>query len=390
MRERLERQGDAIEWVLWSHGVQAQVAGGTVGPRLIRFYLHPAPGVRVSRLVNLAEELALALSAPACRVTRQAGQVVLELPRPDAPPVRLQALTRYLNADAVPREAALLGLDEEGRVLGLRLSSPDVAHVLVAGTTGSGKTALLQILALSLAQHNPAAALQMVLIDPQGRGLGTLAALPHVRGLVTEPAASEEALADLVSELEDRARRRVAYPRVVVVIDELADVVRAPSVGKRGAGVVRGAARAHAERALARLVSRGRGVGLHVVAATQKPTVAAVGSLVQANFPTRIVGRVASAADARVAAGRGGLGAESLLGRGDFLLVSGGTVVRFQGAYEDPAAVQALVQQIAAVPEPGARRLLAATGTEGGSTQLAEVLRSRLHQAARRGWQIVK
>jgi S-DNA-T family DNA segregation ATPase FtsK/SpoIIIE len=384
MRACLERQGDVIEWVLWSHGVQAQVAGGTVGPRLVSFHLHPAPGVRVSRLVNLTEELALALAAPTCRVTRQSGRVVLELPRSDAPPVRLQTLTRCLDAAATPRETALLGLDEEGRVLGLRLSSPDVAHVLVAGTTGSGKTALLQTLVLSLAQHNPAAALQMVLIDPQGRGLGALAALPHVRGLVTEPAASGEVLADLVSELEDRARRQVAYPRVVVVIDELADMVRAFSKGERGAGVVREPAGAHAERALARLVSRGRGVGLHVVAATQTPTVAAVGSLVQANFPTRIVGRVASAADARVAAGRGELGAESLLGRGDFLLVSGGTVVRFQAAYEDPAAVRALVQQIAAMPEPEAPRLLAAmgTGTEG--------LGNRMLEAARRGWQIVK
>ena len=88
VREHLERQADAVEWVLGHHGVRAQVAGGTVGPRLIRFHLQPAPGVRVSRLVNLTEELALALAAPSCRVTRQNGQVVLELPRADAAPVR--------------------------------------------------------------------------------------------------------------------------------------------------------------------------------------------------------------------------------------------------------------------------------------------------------------
>ena len=362
MREHLERQADAIEWVLGSHGVQAVVAGGTVGPRLVRFCLHPAPGVRVSRLVNLSEELALALSAPACRLTRQHGQVVLELPRLDAPAVRLPTVTRLLTP--VPRETALLGLDEEGRALGLRLSSPDVAHVLVAGTTGSGKTALLQAMALSLAQHNPAAALQLVLIDPQGRGLGALATLPHVRAVATEAAASAEALHSLVAELEDRARRQIVYPRVVVVMDELADVVRAED----------------AREALVRLVSRGRAVGLHVVAATQKPTVAAVGSLVQTNFPTRIVGRVASAADARVAAGRGGIGAESLLGRGDFLLVSGGTVVRFQGAYEDPAALRAAVQEVVATQE--APRLLAATGTDGVQRWARRVVQ--------RSWQIIK
>ena len=374
MREHLERQADAIEWVLGSHGVQAVVAGGTVGPRLVRFCLHPAPGVRVSRLVNLSEELALALSAPACRLTRQHGQVVLELPRLDAPAVRLPTVTRLLTP--VPRETALLGLDEEGRALGLRLSSPDVAHVLVAGTTGSGKTALLQAMALSLAQHNPAAALQLVLIDPQGRGLGALATLPHVRAVATEAAASAEVLHSLVAELEDRARRQIVYPRVVVVMDELADVV-GETTGGRAARAQSGWA---AREALVRLVSRGRAVGLHVVAATQKPTVAAVGSLVQANFPTRIVGRVASAADARVAAGRGGIGAESLLGRGDFLLVSGGTVVRFQGAYEPAMALRAAVQELVAAQ--AAPLALAATGTDG--------MRGWVHRAAQRGWQIVK
>jgi len=223
---------------------------------------------------------------------------------------------------------------------------------------------------LSLARHNPAAALQMVLLDPQSRGLGALAPLPHVRELVTEPAASGKALAGLVTELEERARRQVAYPRLVVVIDELADVVAT--------------AGSEAQEALARLVGRGRGVGLHVVAATQKPTVAAVGSLVQANFPTRIVGRVASVADARVAAGRGGLGAECLLGRGDFLLVSGSTIVRFQGAYEDPASLRALIQEI--VTTPAIPQLLAPTGTDG--------LRNWARRAARRweerGWRIVK
>ncbi|MBU1879064.1 MAG: DNA translocase FtsK, partial [Chloroflexi bacterium] len=162
MQDRLERQADTIEWVLATHRVQAQVAGGTVGPRLVRFYLCPAPGVRVSRLMALAEELALALDVSACRVTRQGGQLVLELPRADAPLVRLHTLNQLL--DEVPRETALLGLDQEGRVLGVRLSSPDVVHILIAGTTGSGKTALLQALILSLAQHNPPAALQLVLI----------------------------------------------------------------------------------------------------------------------------------------------------------------------------------------------------------------------------------
>jgi S-DNA-T family DNA segregation ATPase FtsK/SpoIIIE len=125
-------------------------------------------------------------------------------------------------------------------------------------------------------------------------------------------------LAYLVAEMERRDRERIQRPHIVIVIDELADVLQ--SCGPEVEGL------------LTRLVQRGRSAGLSVVACTQKPTARAVGTVMRANFPVRLVGRVTSPDDARVAAGIGGTGAEKLAGRGDFLLIAGGQMIRFQAA----------------------------------------------------------
>ena len=220
-----------------------------------------------------------------------------------------------------------------GRRLLLRLPSPEVAHVLVAGTTGSGKTALLRALVLSLALYNPQGALQVALIDPKGRGFGALAGLPHlVRPAVTEPEAAVRLLAGLVSEMERRDREKRNRPALVVVIDELADL---RMVGGQGV-----------EEALTRLTQRGREAGVHVVTATQRPAATVVGSLVKANLPVRLVGAVGSADDARIASGLAGTGAERLRGRGDFLLVARGETIRLQVAYLSEAECQQVVRRL--------------------------------------------
>jgi S-DNA-T family DNA segregation ATPase FtsK/SpoIIIE len=139
-------------------------------------------------------------------------------------------------------------------------------------------------------------------------------------------------LSELVRLMLERDREQVREPRVVVAIDELADLVVA---GGRGVG-----------RSLTRLTQRGREAGVHVIACTQKPTVDAIGSLVKSNFPVRLVGSVASPEDAKVASGLPGTGAEKLLGRGDFLLVVKGEVVRFQAAYVSEAEVEAIVGRL--------------------------------------------
>lgn len=328
MRRRLEWQADCIEAVLASHRVPAQVWGGQVSPRFIRFQLTTALGTRVSQVTRLSEEIALRLGAPSARVYRHNGAIQVEVPRTRPSGVRLWPLCRRLGA--VPTCSALLGVDEEGTPLLLRLVSPEVVHVLLAGMTGSGKTALLRTMLASLALFNRQRALQLVLIDPKGRGLAPLAGLPHVLGrLATTVAEGMETLHWLVAEMERRDRERISQPVLVVAVDELAELL---SVGGRPA-----------ETALVRLAQRGREAGIHLLCATQKPAASVVSGLLKANFPLRLVGSVASAEDARVAAGVAGSGAEKLLGRGDFLLVGRGEIIRFQAAYASEQELAHLV-----------------------------------------------
>ncbi|MCS6910908.1 MAG: DNA translocase FtsK [Anaerolineales bacterium] len=317
-QEYLNFQCDRIERVLASHRVPVRVHGGTVSPRWIRFHLTPALGARVATVRNLSEELALALGAQDVRVSREGEALAVEVPRPDAEPVRLLPLLKSLGG--IPPLTACLGLSEDGRPLLIRLPSPDVAHVLVAGATGSGKTDLMRAMLVSLALSNRQSKLQLALIDPKGRGFGPLAALPHtLDDVATEPIAARRLLERLVAEMERRDREGVSSPRIIVAVDELHDLLT--TGGKE------------VEIALVRIAQRGREAGLHLVAGVQKPSAAAIGGMLKANFPVRLVGKVSSAEDARTAAGISGTGAERLLGRGDFIAVASGQVIRFQAAW---------------------------------------------------------
>ncbi len=307
-RRQLEMQSDRIEAVLASHKVAGRVWGATVTPRFIRFQVTTAMGTRVNKVSDLSEEIALSLGVRSARIYRQN----------ESEPVRLLPLCRRVGQ--APPLTAVLGLDEEGAPLLLRLPSPDVVHVLVAGTTGSGKTALARSLLLSLALYNSPDALRLVLVDPKGRGFGPLAGLPHVIGRVAAgPESGGKALVWLVKEMERRDAVGASSPLIVAGVDELADLL-----------VTGGKA---VEMALIRLAQRGREAGIHLVACTQKPSAEVVSGLLKANFPVRLVGAVASPEDAKVASGIAATGAEKLLGRGDFLLVARGEVMRFQAAY---------------------------------------------------------
>jgi S-DNA-T family DNA segregation ATPase FtsK/SpoIIIE len=363
MREKLEFQADRIEAVLSSHRIQARVTGGTVTPRWIRFQVLPMIGAKISKIKGLNEELAAALDAPNCRVSRRGAAVDVEVPRDDPLPVQLMPLYRQLSEGddgiaGIPPVTAVLGLAEDGAPLLIRLPSPDVAHILVAGTTGSGKTALMQTMILSLAMANPAPSpfqmkqmgasgaangLRLMLIDPKGFAFGVFQGLPHLaRDVIQEADEAAEALQSLVHLMEkqgsaDGYRGNVSasggHPHIVVVIDEMADLLM---VGGN-----------EIQRALTRLTQRGREAGIHVVAATQKPSAEILGPLIKANFPVRLVGRVTSASDARTATGWSGTGAERLMGRGDFLAVAEGRVVRFQAAYVSPEEINQVTTRLA-------------------------------------------
>lgn len=321
MREQLELQANQIEMVLASHKIPSRVVGGTITPLSVRFELAMRMDTRLAQLRGLSEEIALSLHAPSCRVVRDNGALSIEIPRTD--PLRVALLDVCRRLAFVPPCSPLLGLDEQGTPLLVNLPSPDVAHVLISGTTGSGKTALARSMVLSLALYNPQRQLQLLLIDPKARGFAPLAGLPH---LVCPPlTAVSDALSRLtwlLREMERRDAEGINQPRLVVVMDELADLLM---MGGKDM-----------EYAITRLSQRGREAGVHLVACTQKPTVAVIGSLTKANFPARIVGSVTSPEEARTAAGISGTGAERLQGRGDFLLVHKGQVTRFAAAYVSP------------------------------------------------------
>jgi S-DNA-T family DNA segregation ATPase FtsK/SpoIIIE len=326
-REYLNFQADRIERVLASHRVPVRVHGGAVSPRWIRFLLTPSLGAKIATVRNLSEELAMALGAQEVRLARDGAALALEMPRPDAEPVRLLPLLKSISA--LPLLTACLGLADDGRPLLLRMPSPDVAHVLVAGTTGSGKTELMRSMLVSLALTNRQSKLQLALIDPKSRGFASLASLPHLMGEVASDLNSAlGVLQRLVVEMERRDRENVSSPHIIIAVDELSDLLVADNLGQSGKRIG-----FTVQEALTRIAQRGREAGLHLIAGVQKPASELLGPMLKANFPVRIVGKVGSAEDARVASGQAGTGAEKLLGRGDFIAVAAGQNVRFQAAW---------------------------------------------------------
>jgi S-DNA-T family DNA segregation ATPase FtsK/SpoIIIE len=334
----------------------------------VRFDLMVEGGTRLRRVHGLTEELALALEAPACRVMRRGGRIQLEVPREDPKRVSFAQICDRLGP--VPPVTALLGLDEDAVPVLLRFPSPDVAHVLIAGNTGSGKTMVARTLALSLAMLNPPRQVQMVLIDPKRRGFAPLEGLPHLlTPLIDNTGRAGLMLARLVEEMEERDHNECSTPHIVVFIDELADLMMS---GRRTIS-----------RPLTRLAQRGREAGIHLVASTQRPTASVIGGLVKSNFPVRVVGSVASAEEAKIASGFPRTGAQLLLGKGDFVVVARGEVLRVQGPYVSTQEIKRIVRRLAEArrQQPGwgervkglTRRLVEALPDVGAAAQQASL-----------------
>lgn len=321
-KRTLEMQADRIEMILDRHKVKARVNGGTVTPRYVRFDVAASAGTKVDKIKALAEEIAMALGKREARIYRQGGGLHVEIPHDTPEAVRLLPLCQRI--EHVPSVTAVLGVEQDGTPLLLRLPAPDVAHVLIAGTTGSGKTALARTLLTSLTMYNRQNDVQLILIDPKGRGFAPLSNLPHVLGqMATTPDEALACLRWLVAEMERRDKAQESKPVLVVAVDELADLLQTGG--------------AQVEALLTRIAQRGREAGIHLVACTQKPTAALIGGAMKANFPVRLVGAVAGKDEARYATGISDSGAEKLEGKGDFVLVVRGEVVRFQSAWIGPS-----------------------------------------------------
>ena len=279
------------------------------------FRLRRKADVPVSKVTGRVKELAEALG----QYPRfEEIPLSLEVQRPDPQRLALVDLWPMLTQRTVPAGLPMVtGQGVDGgklRPMLLNLAHPNTPHLLVAGTTGSGKTSLLFSLILSAAIMQSPNQLSIVALDPKAVDFRTLYGLPHLAGpVVTDPLECVVALRTVVTELERRKDAGMKDPeqRVLVVVDELAELM---AVASR-----------EVEGLIQRINSVGRGLGIHIIGATQKPTADLVGSVVKSNFPVRAVGRVMSAADAKVAAGLYGTGAESLPGLGSFLIVNGAT-----------------------------------------------------------------
>jgi DNA segregation ATPase FtsK/SpoIIIE, S-DNA-T family len=328
-------------------GVEAHVVRAVVGPRVTRYELRLGSGVKVGKVRNLQQDIAYALAATEVRILAPIpgkSAVGVEVPNTRPAKVTLGDVFRaYPDANDWTLPVGL-GKDISGRAVFFDLS--EMPHLLVAGTTGSGKSVMLNGLLTSLLLTTDPRQVKMVLIDPKRVELSQFGRVPHlITPVVTDVKKAANALAWAVAEMERRYevlekigvrsvegyndRAEVQIPYVVVVIDELADLMM-----QAGAKV---------EDAIIRLAQKARAVGIHIVVATQRPSVDVITGMIKANVPSRIAFAVSSQVDSRVILDSPG--AEALLGMGDMLYkpVSAARPSRVQGAFISEAEVDRVV-----------------------------------------------
>ncbi len=339
-------------------GVEARVVRAVVGPRVTRYELRLGSGVKVGKIRNLQQDIAYALAATEVRILAPIpgkSAVGVEVPNTRAATVTLGDIFRDYpegNDWALP---VGLGKDISGRAVFFDLA--EMPHLLVAGTTGSGKSVMLNALLTSLLLSTDHRQVKMVLVDPKRVELTQFARIPHlITPVVTDTKKAANALGWAVAEMERRyevleqvgvrsldgynARGEATMPYVVVVIDELADLMMT--------------AAAKVEDAVIRLAQKARAVGIHLVVATQRPSVDVITGMIKANVPSRVAFAVSSQVDSRVILDAPG--AEALLGMGDMLFkpVSAARPSRVQGAFISDAEVERVVTASAKAASGGA------------------------------------
>jgi S-DNA-T family DNA segregation ATPase FtsK/SpoIIIE len=391
----LVRQGESIRSRCAEFGVDGSVEAISPGPVITVFEFQPAPGVKVSQIVNLQDDLALALRAESVRIDRMPGRSTLgiEVPNKNRAVIRLGSLLadeRFKKSPSVLTMA--LGTDINGEPYYADLAT--MPHLLVAGATGAGKSVGLQSMITSILYKATRDEVQFIFIDPKRIELGVYADIPHLKcEVVVDPKKAANALRWAVAEMERRYRllaevhvRSIAYynraikdpqvrerlslndgespftaadlkplPYYVVVIDELADLMMVSSTD--------------VETSIARLAQMARAVGIHLIVATQRPSVDVLTGTIKANFPCRISFATASRHDSRTILDQ--VGSEKLLGKGDMLMMPPGSsrIMRLHGAYISEQETAGLIRWLKkqGKPELDPDVLREAEGGEGGS-----------------------
>jgi S-DNA-T family DNA segregation ATPase FtsK/SpoIIIE len=344
-----ERIAASLVEALGHFGVQAKVIGTVAGPHITRYELRLAPGTKVAKVAQLKDDLAYALAATDIRILapipgKQA--VGVEVPNAHRKIVRLGDVFQEPPKDWSPL-TVWLGKDVGGKAIGADLAK--MPHLLVAGTTGAGKSGAINAMLASVLLRATPHEVRLVLVDPKQVELNHYESIPHLlTPVITSPRMAANALANLVKEMEQRygimslARTRSLIelnrsrakrgepplPYILCVIDELADLMMV--------------APADVEDSIIRLAQKARAVGIHLVLATQSPRVDVITGMIKANVPSRIAFSVSSQTDSRVILDQNG--AESLLGQGDMLFspVGSSRLQRIQGAYVDEAQIAKL------------------------------------------------
>ena len=387
-KQALQERAEALENVLSDFSVNGSIADVRYGPVVTRYDLNPAPGTKSQRVISLADDIARSMSAISVRVAVVPGQNVIgiELPNEDRQTVMLRDI---LDDNSWAQDQAnlpmALGKDIAGAPVIVDLAK--MPHLLVAGTTGSGKSVGINAMILSMLYRHTPDTCRMIMIDPKMLELSVYDGIPHLLSpVVTDPSKAVTALKWAVREMENRYRnmakmgvrnitgynerlaearakgevltRRVQtgfdpetgkpvheeevldlapLPFIVVIIDEVADLMLV--AGKE------------IEAAVQRLAQMARAAGIHVIMATQRPSVDVITGTIKANFPTRISFQVTSRIDSRTILGE--QGAEQLLGRGDMLFMEGGgRVVRVHGPFVDDGEVEAVANFLRQQGEP--------------------------------------
>jgi S-DNA-T family DNA segregation ATPase FtsK/SpoIIIE len=380
--EMLQENAATLENVLWDFNVKGEIINVRPGPVVTLYELEPAPGTKSSRVISLADDIARSMSAVSARVAVVQGRnaIGIELPNHKRETVFLRELLASQDFETSKQKLALC----LGKTIGGEPVIADLArmpHLLVAGTTGSGKSVAINTMILSLVYRLSPAECRLIMVDPKMLELSVYDGIPHLlTPVVTDPKKAVVALKWAVREMEDRYRKmsklgvrnidgfnaRVveakargetitrtvqtgfdretgeavyedevmdldALPYIVVIVDEMADLMMV--AGKE------------IEGAIQRLAQMARAAGIHVILATQRPSVDVITGTIKANFPTRISFQVTSKIDSRTILGE--MGAEQLLGQGDMLyMAGGGRITRVHGPFCSDEEVEKVVAHL--------------------------------------------
>ncbi|HVW66161.1 MAG TPA: DNA translocase FtsK [Candidatus Peribacteraceae bacterium] len=351
----LKAQAKRIEEKLEEFGIEVTVRDAHPGPTVTQFTLQPAEGVKLSSIANLKDDLALALAAQSLRIEAPIpgkSLVGIEMPNIDRTVVHLREILESPSFNDSPSSLTFpLGRDVSG--MEVVASLEDMPHLLIAGATGSGKSVAMNVFLTALLYQNAPHELKFILIDPKRVELMPYNGIPHLlTPVITESDKALQALRWAVAEMgrrlhrfsEQGARNIVEYnekqtdeanllPRIVIVVDELADLMMRQF-------------RRDTETMIVRIAQMARAVGMHLIIATQRPSVDVITGLIKANIPTRMAFRVVSSVDSRTILD--GIGAEDLLGKGDMLYMTASTAkpLRIQGIFVSTKEVERVINAV--------------------------------------------